>query len=264
MTTKQQSTEGMAALQILDENNQVVSWEDFAGADWEDDGTDDVRPSFPVIKIVQGTSTMEGAGRHGGDFWHSDTEEYESSLSVVALVKRETRALFEEGQSDPSCLSVDGKAPLPSQPRWEGEVQPASCAECPLSAWGPDNTPPPCKNSEVLLVDRGEGDLAQLRVSGKSIKPLRQFIAKRCKPKRIPLYAFRLNLSTRELSDAGKKWHELVVSGDLMQPTEAKRYSDMLRAQREAFEKTLRETSDTDRVEWPDELPADDLPWENA
>lgn len=260
MTTKQTTLEeepkGMASLQIRDENDKLVSWEDFGQMDWEDDGTDDVQPAFPMIKIVQGTSTMEGAGKHGGDFWHSDTEEYESTISVVALVKRETRALFEEGRVEPSCLSVDGKVPLPNQPKWAGQVQPAACVECPFSAWGEDNTPPPCKNSEVLLVDRGNGDLAQLRVNGKSIKPLRQFIARKCKPKSLPLYAYRLTLGTRELSGDGKKWHELTLSGELMQPAEAKVYSDMLRAQREQFEQTLRATTDTEAVEWTED-PAD-------
>ncbi len=263
-------TGGMASLQVRDENNKIVLWEDFGGADWEDDGTEEIQPSFPYIKMVQGSSQMDGAGKHGGDFWHSDSEGYTSEIVGVALVMRDTRALFRDGIEGPTCLSVDGVQPLPDQPEW-GEAngpQPLKCADCPLSQWGEDNEKPACKASKVLLIDRGDGDLAQLRVSGKSIKPLRQFVARRCKPKRIPLYAFRLALTTRELAEMGKdgkphKWHELVVAGDLMQPAEAMRYSDMLRLQREKFTESLKITTDTVSTEWPDDVPADPG-WETA
>lgn len=267
MTTKQAGLEeaktGMAALEVVNEHGEIVKWEDFGQADWEDDGTEDVQPSFPYIKITQGTSTMEGAGKHGGDFWHSDTEEYTPTLNVVALVMRETRALFgDENSEAPACVSADGHAPLPDQPQWSGAVQPETCGDCPFSSWGPNNEAPKCKASKVLLVDRGAGDLAQLRVSGKSIKPLRQFIARRCKPKRRPLYSFRLELSTRELSEPGKKWHELVVDAEDLTPQEAMGYSELLRAQRTAFEETLKKSSDTARTEWPDEVPSADSGWE--
>lgn len=247
---------GMAALQIVDESGEIVSWEDFGQYDFEDDGTEEIRPSFPNIKLVQSTSSMEGATQNVGKFWHSDRETFEYPLEVVALARRETRALFEEGRLEPACLSIDGKAPLPNQPKWAGSAQPAACAECPFSSWGEDNSPPPCGKSEVLLVDRGDGDLAQFRVNGTGIKPLRQFIARRCKPKHLPLYAFRLTFTASEMVGPGKKWQQLEVDGDLQTPAVAQRYSDMLRSQREAFEKTLRETTDTDGVEWVDD-PAD-------
>lgn len=247
------SSKGSKALQI-NTTGGLVSWEDFQSADWESDGTENVQPSFPTIKVVQGTSTMDGGGRHGGDFWHSDTEEFTSILDCVALVRRETRSLFEEGQDGPRCLSMDGNAPLPSQPYWATRgPQPKACADCPLSQWGDDGTPPPCKLSNVLLIDRGEGDLAQLRVSGKSLRVLRQFIARRCRPRRLPLYAYRLRLSTVERSEPSKKWHELVIDGTLMAPAEAKVYSDILKAQREQFERSVSGT-----VEWPEDLPRDD------
>lgn len=234
----------------------VVSWDDFKGNDWESDGTDDITPSFPSIKIVQGTSTMDGAGRHGGDFWHSDTEDFTPTLECVALVRRETRAYFEEGADGPQCLSTNGIEPLPAQPYWATRgPQPQVCDHCPLAQWGEDNTPPPCKLSNVLLIDRGEGDLAQLRISGKSLRVLRQFIARRCRPKRLPLYAYRLTMRTVERSEPSKKWHELVIDGELMTPAEAQKYSDVLRAQREQFERGLKQDG---AVEWPEDLPRTD------
>lgn len=234
-------------LEIISETGEIVSWEDFGGFTYEPDGTEDIAPSFPIVKVVQGTSTMPGAGRHAGDFWSSDTEEFAPVLDVVALVRRQTRAYFPEGAVTPSCLSTDGKAPLPNQPLWHasGEPQPVSCAACPLSAWGDDGSPPPCKASDVLLIDRAPEsempDFAQLRFSGKSIRPLTRFIATKCKPKSLPLYAFRLRLSTNERAEDGKKWQEIQVEGKLMTPADAQRYSAMLAEQRARFELTLAE-----------------------
>ena len=269
MTTKQAGLEeaknGMAALEVVNEHGEIVSWEDFGkDFDFEDDGTEDVQPSFPYIKITQGTSKMEGARRHPGEFWHSDSEEYETAMRVVALMMRETRALFPTLESaTPTCVSADGHAPLPDQPQWTRSAQPPTCGECPFSQWGENNNPPKCGSSKVLLVDRGAGDLAQLRVIGKSIKPLRQFIARRCKPKKRPLYSFLLDLSTRELSEGHKKWHELVVNASDLTPKEAMVYSELLRTQRAAFEETLKKSSDTARTEWPDEVEAAGTDWES-
>lgn len=159
-------------IKVLDEKGEIVSWDDLA---WEDTGIGNVAPSFPIIKIVQGTSTMEGAGKHGGDFWRSDTEEFYSELDVVPLLRRETRALFEQGNNSPICMSPDGVAPLSNQPLWMStnittidmgqkgihpvpEFAPENCAACPFSQWGEDGTPPLCGSSDVLLVDV-DGDL---------------------------------------------------------------------------------------------------------
>lgn len=232
------------------------SWDDFrVGADWESDGTEAITPSFPVIKIVQATSNMAGAGQHGGDFWHSDRETYEKELRVVGLLRRETRALFVDGSESPACISADGERPLANQPLWMGETfsvneqtynvplgaQPSRCATCPFAQWI-NSAPPLCKNSDVLLVQREDGSLAQLRLSGKSIKPFNGFVAKKCRPRGIPLYAYRLTLATERKSEgANKRWYELQIAGELMTPTEAREYSDMLRLYRSQFEATLRE-----------------------
>lgn len=248
----------MASKQVTTiQETPLAAWKDAAGNDWEDDGTSDAQPIFPVIKIVQGTSTMDGAGRHGGDFWHSDSETFDSTLNVVALLKRETRAMFEADSDAPVCMSADGVFSLPNMPLWDGRETviaggeerfvpisvdtKVACEGCPFSRWQEDGTPPPCKQSSVLLVDRGEAGLAQLRVAGKSLKPLRQFIGRKCAPKKIPLYAYRLTLSTEEKNEPGKKWHQLVIAGELMSPTVAKGYSDQLRAQRERFDAGLKD-----------------------
>lgn len=242
----------------------VTTWAPPAGG-WEDDGNSDIAPSFPTITIVQPTSRMPGAERHVGEFWHSDRETYEAELSVVGLVKRETRALFEDGSDTPVCMSADGKAPQPNMKLWGQEfvktrdgskgvpfgTAPSACDMCPFSMWVGD-TPPICQSSYVILVDRGDDDLAQLRIKGKSVKPYREFVKRRLAPKRLPLFTFRLHLAAEVRSDVGKKWAELVVSGEPLSQSDAVRYNEILRAHRARFEQAV-----ASGVEWDDEQHAD-------
>lgn len=264
---------------IKDEGGALVASRDQAlaewgqGGDWESDGNEDIQPSFPTITIVQNTSRMEGADNHVGEFWHSDWEAYTPEVECVGLVKRDTRALFEEGSDKPVCMSADGKVPLANMPLWEKDyvsvrggasikvgAAVSECMDCPFGQWIND-APPVCKESFVLLVDRGEGDLAQLRFGGMSIRPYKQFVSRKLAPKKLPLFSHRLVLSTKGQSDAGKKWRELVIEGELMRPTEAQRYNDILRAQRERFEKGI--TSEGGQVEqWMDGPAIEDVPFE--
>ena len=246
------------------ETGEVVSYTAPDGG-WESDGNEDIAPSFPTITIVQPTSRMPGAERHVGEFWHSDRETYEAELSVVGLVKRETRALFEDGSDTPVCMSSDGKAPLPNMPLWRMEsvrlrdgdksvpfgVAPSACEMCPFSQWLGDS-PPACQASYVILVDRGDDDLAQLRIKGKSIKPYREFVKRKLAPKRLPLFLFRLHLSGAVKSDVGKKWAELTIDAEPLNQEDALRYNEILRAHRARFEQAV-----ASGVEWDDEQHAD-------
>lgn len=225
---------------------------------WESDGTEDVTPSFPSIKVVQPTSAMPGAAKHGGEFFRSDTEEYYPTLDIVALFKKETRALFEEGEDQPVCASSDGIVPRPGMPLWQresvtltnhGEVTVpgavAGCASCPFSQWGANNEPPPCKASLVVLVDHA-GELAQLRISGKSIRPFKRFVSTKLAPRKLPLCSQRLHLYTEERSEPGRKWFELRIDADLLPLDEAKRYNAVLGYERGRFERAAEETHDAD------------------
>lgn len=230
---------------------------------WESDGNEDIQPSFPIISIVQPTSRAQGAEKHIGEFFHSDTETYSPTLDVVALVRHETRALFEEGKDRPACMSVDGKAPRPNQPLWKQESvttrdgikavtmnQPTACDRCPFAEWMGDQ-PPICGVNNILLVERGEDDLAQLRFGGKSIKPYRQFVARKLAPKRLPLFTQRLHLETEIKTEPSKKWAELTITATPLSPQDAAHYNGILRAQRARFEKTMAEQGDV--IEWNDE-----------
>lgn len=219
----------------------VATWEGFAS-----DGTEDIAPSYPIIKIVQSTSSMPGASKHAGEFYRSDTEEYIDPLEVVALVQKNTRAYFKEGEQQPSCRSDDSIAPAPNQPLWEATRQPALCKECPFSQWGGDGTPPACRQSIVVLVDTGDGDLAQLRLGGKSMGVWKGFVARRLKPRKQPLCSQRLSLTTVEKSEPGKKWQELVIDATPLSRDDALVYNAVLQYERGRFEQAVRESHEAE------------------
>lgn len=240
------------AVAPIEETTTALSeWQEFA---WESDGTDDIAPSFPVIKIVQATSTMQNSGKHAGEFWRSDTEEFYGTLDVVALFSKDTRAFFRESEDAPACASDDGISPRPNQPLWENQAAPQFCEQCPLSAWGKNGEPPQCRSSKVVLVDH-EGELGQLRLTGTAIKPFRQFVSKKLKPRKLPLCSQALHLYTTEESGGGKKWYQLHIENRMLTPNEASQYNAVLRYERQRFEQAAAATYDAEpheTVEWGD------------
>lgn len=213
---------------------------DYSGITFEPDGNEDIQPSFPIIKLVQSTSSMKDSSKHAGEFWHSDYEDYTPTLDVVALLKRDTRAYFKD-EDQPACASNDGVVPRENQPLWAGKEQPSACAECPFSQWGPNDEPPPCRESIVLLVDRGgdEPDLAQLRLNAMSFRPYKRFVSRKLAPKKLPIYTQRLHLTTNEKHDAGKKWFELVIENEPLPRAAVEEYVKILHAERERFTQSV-------------------------
>ena len=251
---------------VAREETSLADWKAF---DWPSDGTEEIAPSFPLIKLVQRTSRADGAERHVGEFWHSDREgddAFEPELPVVALVMRKTRALFEEGEEQPSCMSADGVVPLANQPAWGKTVlkfrdgmlpisqhQPASCAACPLSHWDEEtNEPPRCGEARVLLVVREDGTLAQLRLGRTSIRPFERWVGRFLKPKGLPLFSKRLLFMTVTKKKGNRIWEEIEVEGQSLDIEEAQRYAEIVREQRARFEQTLQEGSETT---WQDDTP---------
>ncbi len=249
-----------------DEQEALQAWANAKDEPWEDDGNGDIQPSFPVIKIVQPTSTMAESEKHVGEFYHSDLDAYTPEVECVGLVKRDTRAYFVQGDDQPQCMSADGIAPLDGMKLWtdpENGTQPQLCDQCPFGSWGTNDTPPPCKASLVVLVTRASGDLAQLRIGGKSIRPYKQFVAKKLRPKKLPLYSQSLVLSTEMKSEPGKRWAELVIEAQTMTPNEAMKFNHILQDQRRRFEESV--AAEGGRVEvWTDDANAieNDAPFE--
>lgn len=227
---------------------------------WEDDGTGDIPPAFPIVKIVQGVSKMPGAEKHGGEFWRSDTEAYYPEMVIVPLFQKETRALFNRqhdqtlmvSDEEPDallCASADGHVPLPDMPLWahRGEMAPQACGDCPLSQWGEDEATgrpikPPCSNSWLVLADH-DGDLVQFRVSGASIKPWKTFIARRVRPGNRRLCQYRVTLTTERKTQGNNIWQELVVTAEQMTPEEASTYNAVLVYERERFKASINDTT---------------------
>lgn len=257
--------------------------------EWSDaqlSGIEDIQPAFPFIKIVQATSTMTGGSQHLGHFYFTDTEEFVPELDCVPLVRRQTRAMFSDGETTPVCMSADGVVPLPGQSLWEtgkwfdaqkGEHrvapsqsqagsnagrQPRACGECPLSEWE-DDTPPPCGAADVWLVlrDGGDGEPAQLRIKGKGIRPSRNWIRRACVQKKLPLFAFRLSISTEERNEPGKKWFQPVFTSEELPPAKRAEYRAFLIGERQRFERGLMAAEGEANVEWDD---ADDPGYHDA
>jgi hypothetical protein len=246
MTVKQ------TQLTVPEPESALAEWKGYTPA--VDDGTEDVAPSFPNLRIVQATSKMEGAGRHGGDFWRSDTEEFMGSVSVVPIYRRVTRAMFAELSEKPDCSSSDGVYPNSWSTLWdEKEMEwPSSCDTCPFSGWGEDNSPPKCKESWVFLLDL-DGELVQFRATGKNIKPWKALISRRLKPKHLPLYSHRVTMTNVRKQDGQNIWYETELSPVLMGIREAQRYGELLKSYRDRF---------TDAVSAnPDEAPAHTDEW---
>ena len=222
---------------------EVTTWTAPEGG-WADDGNSDLPTAHPMISLVPPIAATKDL--LAGEFKHSDKEKSTATLEVVILYRRETRALFEKGSNDPVCRSDDGKVPARDMPLWDlervnldkrGEVSvprfPGQCQNCPFSEWI-DNSPPACGNSYVLLVDRGDGDLAQLRVKGTSIKPYRDFIAK--KPHGKPTYFYRTTISSVPKEKGMNRWSEMRFRAEPLEEEDARRYDALLRSQSHRFE----------------------------
>lgn len=255
---------------VVPEQNTTLSLWDAPEGGWESDGNEDILPRFPMITLVQ-PMAKEGTP---GEFFHTDTGESTKELDIVILVRRETRALFEEGSEKPICRSDDGRVPAQHQPLWDGRTEvdlggkfgriaitqnypPSLCTLCPFSRWGEDGEPPACGNSYVLLVDRGNNDLAQLRIKGTSIKPYRDFVASKVSPKGRKIFWFRIKVTSALKTGPSRKWYEMVFNGSLLSQGGAESYNAILRAQKARFEETVK--AQGDEVEaWvePDEEPS--------
>lgn len=218
---------------------------------WASDGNDDAPIHYPLIKMVHATSRMtDDAPKHAGEFWHDDLERFTETLEIVGLVRKDSRALFMEGSESPVCRSSDGKTPEPggeiwgmemvqlrkaAQPQMLPHAEPSSCASCVFGQWF-DKTPPPCKSSIVLLVDRPGIGPARMQLSGKSIRPYNDLIG-RIRGKKHRLFFYKLTLSTVRKSEGGNTWYELApIKAELLPVEEMHRYNEIVRELTPAFD----------------------------
>ena len=225
-------------------------------AGWNSDGNEDIQPAFPTVSIVQPMTQIEKA--IPGWFYHSDTEEQTGDFDGVFLLRRETRAMFVNDDENPVCRSDNGKVPAPRQRLWNMEagariginkqtygvppIAPKDCANCVFSDWG-DGVPPLCANQYVIIAARNgdPDDLVQVRLKGTSIKPFRQWVAKKLAPKGLGMYFFQVHLETEERTEPTKKWHQVVISSSQMTERDALVFNDILTLHRARIEHTVKE-----------------------
>lgn len=253
------------------EAKSLTDWEAPNGG-WASDGNEDIPPAFPIVSIVQPMSQIPKA--MAGWFFHSDTEEQTADFDGVLLVRRETRALFVEGDDKPICRSDDGRNPAPNQRLWNPEFEgfvaqgrkwvappvKGSCDNCPFSLWTGD-TPPICSNSYVIIAARNGApeDLVQLRLKGTSIKPFRQWVSRKLAPKRLPMFFFQVHLTTEEKTAPSKKWHQLIIESSPLDESDVRTYSDVINAHRARIEHAVKEAGG-EVEEWQDD--AEEMPFE--
>ena len=257
---------------VSKDENAVVAYETPDGG-WQD-GNDDLAPAFPMVTIMQPMSQVKG--NTPGFFFHSDTGEVTSNLFCVPLTRTRTRAIFTMGDEKPLCRSFDAVVPAPRQRLWQapllgGEritlanaphrvppVAPANCASCIFSDWGGPNgdEAPPCKEADLIVIARNAdiGDLAMLRINGTSLKPYRDWIKNRVLPKRLPSYAFSLDLETVEMNKPGKKWWQLVVRSNELTLAEQWSYYTVVKEFRTRIETAVKEAGG-EVEEWVDDQP---------
>ena len=78
------------------DDNAVEVWAD---EDWGDTGVDNIEAAFPMLRLTQAVSKHDD-GKHGGEFYRTDTEEFYPEVELVALYRRETRGLLQGVQRE--------------------------------------------------------------------------------------------------------------------------------------------------------------------
>lgn len=163
-------------------------------------GMENVQPGelrIPILKLVQGTSRMNGAAEHQGEWHNSVTNTFEPARELLIIGTADGRALwadeFDAGNK-PLCKSNDGIAPLPEHigsvhkmigkdamggPLVSAVTIPAKCEDCPLSQWAGDEIPPRCSAVETFagLDETGLPALFQLSRTGlKNVRALKTML----------------------------------------------------------------------------------------
>ena len=213
-----------------------------------------VTPTFPEIRLVQkATPKIPESGKHGGDFWFSDSGVFTPELMGVFIQATGVRSLFAgEELGAPLCSSNDGRVPRANQPLWELEHvilkdigkmevpetgQPATCAECVFAFKG-------CNRSFLVLFENEDGSLYRMRFSGMGYPEMRNFLSRLAgegmnrKSRRVgkPVYSKVVTITSEEARRADLLWYEprITVEGPV-DPAEAEGYEEFAAALRSQF-----------------------------
>lgn len=208
----------------------VSAWEE---ADIPEDLTENEPSAFPSLRIIQkAVEDIPNSGRHGGDYWRTDLEQFVERPTGTFVAYQSTRALFQKlgvGDGKPICRSEDAIRPAPGQPVWmmeritlrdQGEIaggavfdEPTSCAACPFQKAG-------CKFSYAAYLLDDEGYLLRMRFKGTGVMPFSSFI-RTLRPKTLrvgggarglPIFSRRVELSAVCRAKDDFTWFEPVIT----------------------------------------------------
>jgi hypothetical protein len=179
------------------------------------EGIDLVRDlKVPVIKIVHGTSKMEGAGKHGGDFYNTISGEFAERLQVVPLVVGKARAKFNKDEDKPDCRSNDCIT---------GTTY-GACAHCQFNAnihqelWQKDergDRPAHCDEGfRFLLYLPDEMSYGIFNASKTNVNPAKLLITRLIQGGKKAVgvmapYGALWEFATAQMSAPGKQWYQL-------------------------------------------------------
>lgn len=218
--------------------------------EWEDDGTSAIAPIWPSLKIVQGVSKMEGAIRHIGEFWRSDTGDFYPEAVITPLVQMPYRALFVSGSDEVQCSSADGISPLPGGRYWEDRnlVAPDLCDDCALSRFSRNQqgrwVRPECSAGWVVIAIH-DGAIVRLRISGSNLRTWEEFVGSHISRLRRRLCQVRITLTTEERVSGANKWMGLVIANvEPVPQEEAAELNELVRFARESYRQRSHEYID--------------------
>lgn len=169
-------------------------------------GPDDF--SLPRLVLVQAQHVHDGAEKHMGEWYRTDTNEHIEAPRVLLIGIAKSRAMFEidnfSRDSEPLCRSDDG-----FRPRMElvgtkvnGLVIPESCLACQFSEWIGD-IPPACQLADnwAALTEEGEPVIFRLKGAGAKVSKQLKNVVRISRARKRPTY-IELG-SAREVSDRG-------------------------------------------------------------
>lgn len=235
---------------------------DFDSMELPDDGIgNNVRAIFPSVKVVTGTSSsIKDYGKHGGEFYRSDTEEFCGTIDGVIIQSQFSRALFADTAA-PICKSLDGIAPAADQPVWrmeafktkKGDVvtrphpEPRNCGTCYFSQFV-NGAAPLCSEGFLSLVDVAcdplAPELVEMRFSRTALSAFRRFIGslKAMKFTRtsakvgMPSYSHSVHFYTEEEAREGKAWFQLRIDKERLEPRLVADYANLAKALRSQWQ----------------------------
>ena len=160
----------------------------------------------PRMRVLQPTSKLDGTT---GGFHFNLTGETKKTVVAVLLRVQKGRVMWnpDDLAAAPVCASDDAKTPR------SGGTYANPCADCPMSKWGAENTPPPCSATYNFLAADTEDDNApfMLSLSKTSLKHAKRIISVFVL-KHKPLWSGPVRIMSILVTSDKGKWYEVTFT----------------------------------------------------